>query len=131
VGLALSKRHSELKGVEFFHLHLEKHNPSVFSIGNNESWTDLLNSCSVPEYKDAFFTNNFFIGANQRKNVAQGISSYVPAFLQDVPKLMHKNILAPDWALLNVSPPDKHGFCSLGVEVFTSLDSIVSRLIRH
>ncbi|KAJ3081778.1 hypothetical protein HK102_002134 [Quaeritorhiza haematococci] len=68
---ALEKRHSELKNVEFTHLHLETANP-----------------CSKQEYRESFFTNNFFIGKNQRKPVAQGISSYVPTFLSEIPALM-------------------------------------------
>ncbi|KAJ3128320.1 hypothetical protein HK098_004729 [Nowakowskiella sp. JEL0407] len=97
---ALAKRHSELEGVELCHLHIEKENP-----------------CSKPEYAKSFFVNNFFIGANQRKAVGGGISSYIPVFLHEVPRLMRQGYVTPDIALLNVSPPDKHGYCSLGTEV--------------
>jgi acyl-CoA hydrolase len=80
-----------------------------------------LNSCTNPELSHSFFTNHFFVGANARANVAQGAGSYVPTFLSEVPKLFRKGIMTPDVALLNVSPPDKHGYCSLGIEVSASL----------
>ncbi|KAJ3266870.1 hypothetical protein HDU77_009330 [Chytriomyces hyalinus] len=104
---ALEKRAHELKNVEFVHLHLEKPNP-----------------CSSEKYRESFFSNNLFIGANQRKNVAAGISSYVPVFLHEMPALMRKGFLRPDVALINVSPPDRHGFVSLGVEVATALPAV-------
>lgn len=90
-----------MKNVEFCHLHLEK-----------------PNKCA--EHK-SFYTNHFFIGANARQSVAAGLGSYVPVFLHEIPKLMRKGIMRPDVALLNVSPPDRHGYCSLGTEVATSL----------
>ncbi|KAJ3237721.1 hypothetical protein HDU81_009104 [Chytriomyces hyalinus] len=104
---ALEKRAHELKNVEFVHLHLEKPNP-----------------CSSEKYRDSFFSNNLFIGANQRKNVAAGISSYVPVFLHEMPALMRKGFLRPDVALIHVSPPDRHGYVSLGVEVATALPAV-------
>lgn len=70
---------------------------------------------------NVFRTNNFFIGANERSNVKAGKSSYIPVFLSDVPRLMRHGLVTPDVSLLNVSVPDKHGFCSLGTEVATSL----------
>ncbi|KAJ1558718.1 hypothetical protein HK096_006539 [Nowakowskiella sp. JEL0078] len=100
MSMALSKRHKELSGVELCHLHLEKENP-----------------CSKPEYSKSFFTNNFFIGANQRKAVAEGYASYIPVFLHEIPRLLRQGYLTPDIAFLNVSPPDKHGYCSLGTEI--------------
>ncbi|KAJ3178238.1 hypothetical protein HDU85_005235 [Gaertneriomyces sp. JEL0708] len=95
---ALAKRASELSNVEFNHLHLEEVNPCM-ETGS-----------------DGFYTNHFFIGANARKSVAEGRGSYIPTFLHEVPKLMRTGLLKPDVALLNLSPPDKHGYCSLGAE---------------
>ncbi|RKP20435.1 hypothetical protein ROZALSC1DRAFT_28075, partial [Rozella allomycis CSF55] len=103
----LSLRAGELSNVEINHLHIEHDNP-----------------CSKSEYKNAFKTKNFFIGANQRKAVAEGISSLIPCFLSELPKLMRMGIRRPDVAFLNVSPPDKHGFCSLGVEVATAYAAV-------
>ncbi|KAJ3300095.1 hypothetical protein HK104_004564 [Borealophlyctis nickersoniae] len=50
-----------------------------------------------------------------------GTGSYVPVFLSEVPKLMRSGLLRPDVAFLNVSRPDRHGYCSLGVEVAAAL----------
>ncbi|KAI9216515.1 hypothetical protein BC828DRAFT_393421 [Blastocladiella britannica] len=100
-----------LKDIEFTHLHLEATNPCM-------------------QYPDQFFTNNLFVGAGERKNVAHGRSSYVPVFLSDMGRLMRDNILRPDVALLNVSPPDQHGFVTLGLEVATALPAAeTSRLL--
>ncbi|KAI8610942.1 acetyl-CoA hydrolase/transferase family protein [Chytriomyces sp. MP71] len=103
----LEKRAPDLKNIEFIHLHLEVPNP-----------------CSTIEHRGSFFTNNLFVGANQRKNVASGISSYVPVFLHQMPTLMRNGFLTPDVALINVSPPDRHGFVSLGVEVATAIPAV-------
>ncbi|KAI8927490.1 acetyl-CoA hydrolase/transferase family protein [Entophlyctis helioformis] len=101
---ALAKRKDELRNVELVHLHLEKANP-----------------CEDPALASSFFTNHLFVGAKSRKNVDAGAGSYVPVFLQEAPLLLRSGILSPDVALLNVSPPDRHGFCSLGVEVSVAL----------
>ncbi|KAI9145704.1 acetyl-CoA hydrolase/transferase family protein [Paraphysoderma sedebokerense] len=95
---------SDLQSIEFCHLHLEGVNP-----------------CMTGDLTNVFRTNNFFIGANERSNVKAGKSSYIPVFLSDVPRLMRHGLVTPDVSLLNVSVPDKHGFCSLGTEVATSL----------
>ena len=55
-----------------------------------------------------------------RSAVAQGRAGYVPCLLSEIPLLMRRNIMRPNIALLNLSPPDKHGFCSLGTEVCTA-----------
>ncbi|KAJ3132545.1 hypothetical protein HK100_005241 [Physocladia obscura] len=104
---ALEKRIPELTGIEFCHLHLDKPNP-----------------CSQEKYRANAFTNNFFIGANQRKQVAQGISSYTSTFLSEVPRIIREGPLTPDVALINVSLPDKHGYVSLGTEVATAFPAV-------
>ena len=58
-----------------------------------------------------------FIGANVRAAVNAGRADYVPIFLSDIPALFRNGALPIDVALLNVSPPDEHGFCSLGTSV--------------
>ena len=95
---AMVKRAPELKNVEIVHIHTE----------NGAEY-------AAPEYKDNFHVNAFFVGANVRKAVNEGRGDYIPIFLSEVPGLIRKNILPIDVALLNVSPPDKHGYCSLGV----------------
>src|SRR4051812_18102907 len=58
--------------------------------------------------------NAFFIGANVRAAVQAGDADFTPAFLSEIPSLL-RGPLAVDVALVQMSPPDGHGFCSLGV----------------
>lgn len=74
--------------------------------------------------QQSFKPNSFFIGANMRKQLAQGIGDYVPVFLSEVPLLFSRRILPVDVALIQVSPPDQHGYCSLGPSVDVSLSAI-------
>lgn len=97
---AMTARAGELRDVEIVHLHTEGTAP----------YAD-------PKYAESFHVNAFFVGANVRRAVADGRGDYIPVFLSEIPALFRKNILPLDIALLNVSPPDKHGFCSLGVSV--------------
>ncbi|HEX9634428.1 MAG TPA: 4-hydroxybutyrate CoA-transferase, partial [Candidatus Limnocylindria bacterium] len=55
-----------------------------------------------------------FIGSNARDAVNEGRADYVPIFLSDIPHLINRGILPLDAAFINVSPPDAHGFASLG-----------------
>jgi acyl-CoA hydrolase len=70
-----------------------------------------------PEWKDVFRVNCFFIGANLRKAVQEKRADYIPVFLSEIPSLFRNKIIQIDYALLHVSPPDEHGYCSLGVSV--------------
>ncbi|MDR9414710.1 MAG: acetyl-CoA hydrolase/transferase C-terminal domain-containing protein [Gracilimonas sp.] len=97
---AMTDRHQELKNVEVIHLHTE--GPAPYA---------------AEEYKNSFFVNALFVGANVRKAVNQGRGDYIPVFLSEVPSLFRHGILPIDVALIHVSPPDIHGFCSLGVSV--------------
>ena len=76
------------------------------------------------KYKDNFRINALFVSENVREAVNDGRGDYVPVFLSDIPKLFTRNVLPLDVALVQVSPPDKHGYCSLGVSVDTVLSSI-------
>lgn len=69
------------------------------------------------KYQDSFRVKNLFIGGNVRKAVQSGRADYVPIFLYEVPNLFLDGDLTLDVALINVSPPDEHGFCSFGIEV--------------
>lgn len=64
-----------------------------------------------------FRSVSFFMGGNVRKAVAEGRADTVPIFLQDIPRLFNDGIYKPDVALISVSPPDEHGYCSLGTSV--------------
>lgn len=70
-----------------------------------------------PEWKDVFKVNCFFIGANLRKAVQEKRADYIPVFLSEIPSLFRNKIIRIDYALIHVSPPDEHGYCSLGVSV--------------
>lgn len=70
-----------------------------------------------PEYRTRFFFNSLFVSANTRSVVNSSHGDYVPVFLSQIPQLFRKNILPIDVALIQVSPPDAHGYCSLGTSV--------------
>jgi acyl-CoA hydrolase/GNAT superfamily N-acetyltransferase len=70
-----------------------------------------------PIYTDRFRLNAFFVGVNTRQAVAEGKADYTPIFLSDIPRLIRAGRVDIDVALIQVSPPDEHGFCSLGVSV--------------
>ncbi|MDD5468448.1 MAG: acetyl-CoA hydrolase/transferase C-terminal domain-containing protein [Anaerolineales bacterium] len=61
--------------------------------------------------------NTMFISANIRKAVQEGRADFTPVFLSEFPLLFKHKILPVDVALIHVSPPDEHGFCSFGIEV--------------
>lgn len=73
------------------------------------------------KYKDSFSINSLFVSANVREAVNDGRGNYVPVFLSEIPILFRRNILPLDVALIQVSPPDKHGYCTLGVSVDVAL----------
>ena len=106
---AMTDRHEELKDVEVCHLHLEGETP----------YAD-------PKYKASFHVNSLFIGHNVRHTLKAGNGSYTPVFLSEVPLLFKRNILPVDVALIQVSMPDRHGYCSLGVSVEASLAAIAN-----
>ncbi|SMO45402.1 acetyl-CoA hydrolase/transferase family protein [Gracilimonas mengyeensis] len=106
---AMVDRHSELKNVELIHLHTE--GPAPYA---------------DEKYRDSFFVNAMFVGANVRKAVNEGRGDYIPIFLSETPRLFRNGILPLDVALVNVSPPDMHGYCSLGVSVDNAAAAVQS-----
>jgi acyl-CoA hydrolase len=77
-----------------------------------------------PKYKQNFHINSLFVSANVREAVNDGRGDYIPVFLSEIPNLFRKKILPLDVALIQVSPPDKHGYCSLGVSVDTAMAAV-------
>lgn len=69
------------------------------------------------EFENKFIFNSLFVSAPIRKVVNDGPSDYVPVFLSEIPRLFEKGYLPLDTAIIHVSPPDAHGYCSLGVSV--------------
>lgn len=70
-----------------------------------------------PKLKDGFRHNALFIGPNVRDAVAEGRADFTPVFLSEVPRLFRRGKMPIDVALIQVSPPDEHGYCSYGVSV--------------
>jgi 4-hydroxybutyrate CoA-transferase len=70
-----------------------------------------------PELDGHLRVNSMFISANIRKAVQGGVADFTPVLLSEFPLLFKNNVLPVDVALIHVSPPDEHGFCSLGTEV--------------
>ncbi|MBU4407266.1 MAG: 4-hydroxybutyrate CoA-transferase, partial [Proteobacteria bacterium] len=66
---------------------------------------------------DCFSVNSFFIGANIREHIQQGLGNYTPTLLSDIPQLFNSGQLPIDVALIQVTPPDMRGKVSLGVSV--------------
>lgn len=97
---AMQERHNELRDVELV---------SITTMGD-------LNF-ENPLYAGSFFFNSLFVSAATRKVVNSMDGDYVPIFLSQIPLLFKRNILPIDVALIQVSPPDAHGYCSLGTSV--------------
>lgn len=101
---ALVQRAPELEDVSMVHFHTEGPAPHL-----------------APEMAGHFRHKALFIGGNAREAVNEGRADYVPVFLSDVPDLFRSGIMPLDAVFLNVTPPDAHGFCSLGTSVDASL----------
>ena len=69
-----------------------------------------------PEYDKNFHHNSFFLGATSRAAAAEGRADFTPVYFSEIPALLRDH-LHPNVALIQVSPPDEHGYCSLGVSV--------------
>lgn len=80
-------------------------------------WTLGVAPYADEKFKRNFRLNSFFIGANTRRAVNEGLADYTPVFLSKVPSLFYRGIERMDVALIQTSPPDKHGYMSLGISV--------------
>ena len=106
---ALAQRGPKLTGVTTVGLHLEGPQPHL-----------------APDLAGHIRHRALFIGPSARDAVNEGRADYVPIFLSDIPHLISRGILELDCAFINVSPPDAHGFCSLGPSVDTTLAAVRS-----
>jgi len=70
-----------------------------------------------PDLNGHFYINSLFVSESNRGAVNSATGDYVPVFLSEIPALFTRNILPLDVAIVHVSPPDKHGYCSLGTSV--------------
>ncbi|WPU63587.1 acetyl-CoA hydrolase/transferase family protein [Peredibacter starrii] len=82
-----------------------------------------------PEYKKSFRVTNLFVGSNVRPYMDYDRIDYLPCFLSEMPELIRSGAKKVDVALIQVSPPDKHGFVSLGVSVDTAKAAVESAKI--
>ncbi len=80
-------------------------------------WTLGVAPYAQPKFKYQFRHNAFFIGDNVRQAVAEGLADYTPIFLSEIPHLFISGRRHVDVALIQVTPPNEHGFCSYGVSV--------------
>ncbi|MNK33685.1 Succinyl-CoA:coenzyme A transferase [compost metagenome] len=103
----LAKQSSRLKDVEMV---------SITQQGNVE--------IAKPQYKDSFYINSLFTSAPVREAVNSENGDYVPIFLSEIPILFKNGILPIDVALITVSPPDAHGYCTLGTSVDVARSAI-------
>jgi acetyl-CoA hydrolase len=97
---AMVRRKDELRDVQIYHILVVGDIPYV-----------------KPEMEGHFKHKAFFIGGNARTAVNEGRAEFIPIFLSEVTMLFKKGILQADVALIHVSPPDEHGFCSYGIDV--------------
>ena len=97
---ALVARAAELEAVSVVHLHTEGPGPHL-----------------APAMEPHFRHRALFIGPNARRAVNEGRADFVPVFLSDVPSLFLSGALPLDAVFVNATPPDAHGFCSLGTSV--------------
>lgn len=98
-----------LKNVELIHLHTEC----------DPVYAD-------PKYKESFSIANLFVGSNMRPYLDYDRIDYLPCFLSEIPQLFRSRKRPLDVALIHVSPPDHHGYCTLGVSVDVALAAVES-----
>ncbi|MEZ4874985.1 MAG: acetyl-CoA hydrolase/transferase C-terminal domain-containing protein [Flavobacteriaceae bacterium] len=103
----LCERYNELERVEIVQIH-----------------TDGSAKYMQEPYNKAFRLYSFFVGANVRESVNGDHGDYIPIFLSEIHWLFRREILPLDVAFIQVSPPDKHGYCSLGVSVDITLPAV-------
>ncbi len=104
---ALCDRYAELQDIEIFQVHTE----------GEALYTQ-------EPYNKSFKINSCFVGSNVRQAVNEGNGDYIPIFLSEIHLLFRRNILPIDVAFIQVSPPDKHGYCSLGTSVDITLPAV-------
>lgn len=97
---AMVKRKDELFDVEIYH---------ILVVGDIPY--------TKPGMEAHFRHKAFFIGTNSRLAVNEGRADFIPIFLSEVTMLFKRGVIVPDIALIHVSPPDEHGFCSYGIDV--------------
>lgn len=109
---ALVAHAERLRDVEVIHIHTE--GPAEYA---------------APEHADSFRVANLFVGGNMRRQLDGDRVDYLPVFLSEIPALFRSARRAPDVALVQLSPPDEHGYCTLGTSVDVALAAVESARI--
>ncbi|MGA3030400.1 MAG: acetyl-CoA hydrolase/transferase C-terminal domain-containing protein [Candidatus Limnocylindrales bacterium] len=104
---ALVRRAPELQDVKIVHMHCEGPHPHL-----------------APDMQGHFLHKALFIGPNARKAINEGRAEFIPVFLSDIPRLIDSGLLPLDAVFANMTPPDEHGFCSLGTSVDAMLTAV-------
>ncbi|MGL5683253.1 MAG: acetyl-CoA hydrolase/transferase family protein [Marinifilaceae bacterium] len=100
-------RQGELKNVKLQHLHTEGDAP--YADG---------------EFEGVFLLESFFVGGNVRKQTQEGYADYIPVHLNETQKLIRQGITPVDVVMIQVCPPDKHGYVSMGTSVDATLAAV-------
>ncbi len=100
-------RAGELRNVTIEHLHTE--GPAPYA---------------EKEFEGVFQLESFFVGHNVRKSTQAGYADYIPVFLAETQRLIRGGYLHVNVAMVQVSPPDKHGYVSLGTSVDATLAAV-------
>jgi acyl-CoA hydrolase/GNAT superfamily N-acetyltransferase len=97
--------------------YVESHPTAFYDAEVFHVWTLGLSPYAEERFKSNFRHNSFFISKNTREAVNQGVADYTPIFLSKVPDLIRRGLVPIDIALIQTSPPDEHGYMSLGISV--------------
>lgn len=97
--------------------YVESHPKALFDAEILHVWTLGVAPYTQPKFQHHFRHNSFFIGKHTRNAINQGLADYTPIFLAEVPELLHQGLVPIDVALIQTSPPDSHGYLSLGISV--------------
>jgi acyl-CoA hydrolase len=79
-----------------------------------------------PDMEEHFHVNTMFVSASVREAVNAGRADFIPVFLSEIPELFKRRVLALDGAIVQVSPPDRNGYCSLGTSVDVARSAVDS-----
>jgi acyl-CoA hydrolase/GNAT superfamily N-acetyltransferase len=97
--------------------YVESHPKAFFDAELLQVWTLGIAPYTDQKFKKNFRHNSFFIGKNTRDAINKGMADYTPIFLSEVPRMFSDARIPIDVALIQVSPPDEHGYMSLGISV--------------
>jgi 4-hydroxybutyrate CoA-transferase len=100
---------SDLRSLNLFHMHLEGCVPFA-----------------LPDQSERFHSTSLFAGPALREPIAEGRADFIPVFLSDIPALFQNGRIRLDAALVQLSPPDQHGLCTLGTSVDCALAAVES-----